>query len=143
MNDPHSEAVAQEQTAREEVADRELAALNGVLQLFSLKQASYDLYDNLCERINYFARSTPMALIVWGISMLTVALLLAGGMFFLLRGGMLSPEKLPVILAACGCLVPLPGLLMLTVGILMKVNCRRKLELSQKEFDTLSQELSQ
>ena len=112
------------------VRQSEINALTNVYNYFHVKRSSFQEYDHVCEKLNYFSRGAKSGLIVWGI----IALALGA----LLTLGAISGE-VPV----AGVLIfLLPGAAMLTGGILMKSNNRRKTAYYQSEYLRLSQELN-
>ena len=105
----------------------EIQALNQAIAYFSKKKDTFDKYDASSTLVTYYARGARSGLIVWGAIITVLGLII-------LTGGkrVLGPACLAFIL---------PGVLMITGGILMKVMNRRNFRRYQQMNFQLSQEL--
>lgn len=133
----------QYQMQRETIRNSELSLLNNLMQHFSKKQASYDLYDDVCDKVNRYARGCSNALLIWGIIVLSLASII--GLVILgdvLDYGLFDEDVFGGLIVYVMLLLG-PGAMMLTGGILKKVHTRRRLNFFVSQHTALSHELHQ
>lgn len=118
------------QMQKNAVRQSEINALTQAFNYFNVKRASFQQYDQVCEQLNYFSRGAKGALMVWGIIVLAFGAIMCLGVF---SGEMPLAGALAFLI---------PGGAMLTGGILMKANNKRKCAYYQGEYLRLSQELN-
>ena len=115
------------------VRENELGLLTEVWKYFSQINPKYQEYDDTCKKVNYYARGASSALLVWGCILASIGLLFA----IIFSTDYSTQDAVPVFLL----LFTLPGVLMITGGILMKVNNRKKYTRYQQQYAQLFQEL--
>lgn len=122
--------VQQYQAQKNAIRKSELNTLTTAYSHFSKKANQFKEYDSVCDRLNYYARGSSNALLIWGSIITTFAWLLA-------------------VVAIIGdardswiVLLPLSaGVLMIIGGILTKVFWRRKQACVIERYAQLSKEL--
>ncbi len=115
---------------KEATRKAELETLQAAHSHFAQKSGQFRDYDGVCEKVNHYGRGAKAALLVWGCIVSSLGLL----------GSIVSLSEyetpLPFLL-----IFLLPGLAMVTGGILMKVNNRKKLARFKEHYSNLSWEL--
>ena len=111
---------------KEAVRTSEIASLKGAISYFSSMSAVFGQYGYACEKLIHYGRGAKGALIVWG------AIITFFGIVFTATLG-----AHPAILWS----LLVPGVLMITGGILMKVNNRSKFNRYLREYAATSAEL--
>lgn len=111
----------------------EIDTLTNAFYHFSQKAPQFKEYDYVCNRLNYYAGGASSALLVWGCIVLSVALIYL--LSLISEGG---PVGAPAVLSF---FFLLPGIGMLTGGILLKVANRRKFAYFKERYAQLSAEL--
>ncbi|MBQ3230787.1 MAG: zinc ribbon domain-containing protein [Clostridia bacterium] len=119
------------QMQKNAVRQSEISALDQALRYFSQKRDVFEEYDNVCNLVNHYARGAKSALIVWG------AIITSFGFLASLSAIENGFSTFVVFLL----LMIVPGLAMITGGILMKINNRKKFNYYQDRYAVLSQEL--
>lgn len=115
------------QNQKNAIRQSEIAALENVLAYFSKKRSEFAEYDLVCMLVNDFAGGAKKSLLVWGCIILTAGLLMLTAGADALVGALIA--------------FVLPGAAMMTGGILMQVNNKKKYHYFQSEYARLSQEL--
>ncbi len=124
VNDDYEEQMQRElQMQKNVMRQNEMQKLDAAIQYFLIKKSVYDEYDIAAKRMNYYKRGAKSGLIVWGAILMFFGLITC----FAVAGS--GESAMPFFLA-----ILLPALLMLTGGILMKVNNRVKLKRYIKRF---------
>ena len=126
-----------ETSADTSIKNKDLDTLNSMLRHFSQKQSTYDLYDEVCSKINRLSRGASNALLIWGGILSGLALLIilslisSGGDFQDISGGLFASIFLVLV----------PGIMMIAGGIMKKVYHRNTLVQHQLQYVALSKEL--
>ena len=115
------------------VRENELGLLTEIWKYFSRINPKYQEYDETCKKVNYYARGASSALLIWGCILASIGLLFA----IIFTTDYSTQDAVPVFLL----LFTLPGVLMITGGILMKVNNRKKFSRYQQQYAQLFQEI--
>lgn len=110
----------------------EMDSLTTAYSYFMQKKPVYDEYTEVCKKVNYYGRGAKSFLIVFGSIILGLGLL---GAFSLFMDQDFESAGIFFILFV------LPGALMLTGGILMKVVNRKNFNKALKKYSELSMEL--
>lgn len=111
------------QAQKQAVRDSEIAVLRDAIRHFEQKRQQYAAYDNACAMFNHYARGARSTLIAFGAVLLSLSVLILAVV--------VAPEIIyerqtvtDLWVVLFGALAP--GIIMLTVGISLKVNCRRQ-----------------
>lgn len=120
----------QYQVQKTVIRQSEINSIANAYYYFSQKSSQFDEYDQACDKLNYYSRGAKSALLVWGCIASTLGLLC----LIVYLG--LGVSVVPAIL-----LLLFPGSLMITGGILMKVNNHKKFAYFKKKYAELSKEL--
>lgn len=108
----------------------EINSLSTALSHFSLKKAQFKEYDEVCKRVNHYARGAKSALLVWGCIIAMCGLLSL--MVFLSENVSPAPAFFVMLI---------PSVMMIVGGILMKVNNHKKYSKAIERYTQLSKEL--
>lgn len=126
------QSTAELQAQQDAVRNREISTLENAISYFSRRANAFKEYDSVCCSLNYYARGTSNALLIWG-SIIT-------GLALLVLVALISDnesESIPILVF----LFLLPGLGMLLGGIGMKVGNRRNYNWVKNQYAELSKEL--
>ena len=114
------------------IRESEINLLKEPLQYFSLKKNTFYEYDRVCDLLIKYSKGAKSVLLVFGCIIFTIGLLLN---LFSFEDANTS-DFTSITIA-----VTLPGFLMLSGGILMKINNKRKYNKYREKYFYLSQEL--
>lgn len=131
----YQSALQQQQEQNNAIRQSEISKLSSLMQHFSVKQAQFDAYDDICRKINHYAKGAKSALLVWGCIITTFSLIMLAALTN--DSSFDTPEDFAVFFA----IFLLPGILMIVGGILMKVINRKQLHRFEEEYMYLSVEL--
>lgn len=120
----------QYQMQKNGIRQSEIDSLSRAYAHFNLKHSTFQEYDKVSERLNYYSRGARSALIVWGAIITTFSLFFALGV---------ANQEIPFLVFA---MFFFPGVAMITGGIMMKVNNKKKCRWYESEYIRLAQELN-
>lgn len=125
----------QYQMQKNGIRQSEIDSLSRTYAHFNLKQSAFQEYDKVGERLNYYSRGARSALIVWG------AIITVFSFLILLGGASLGVRYVKTFMVPFAIFF-IPGVMMITGGILMKVNNKKKRRYYESEYIRLAQELN-
>ena len=120
--------------SRKAVREGELQSLTEVYDYFVRKSDRFEAYDRACAQVEHYSRGASSAMLIWGCIVSSLAAMM---MIYSASEGSFEDDFLSFLF-----LLLIPGLLMIAGGILLKVNCARKLARFRQEQTALAQELS-
>ena len=118
----------QYQMQKNSIRQSEIDSLARTYAHFDLKRSTFQEYDKVGVRLNYYLRGAKSALIVWGAIIAVISLMFAMGLE--------ASGRVVFIISF------LMGAGMIAGGIMMKVNNKKKCRLYESEYIRLSQELN-
>ena len=123
----------QYQMQKNSIRQSEIASLSHCYDHFNLKRETFQEYDKVGARVNYYARGAKSALIVWG------AIICAFNLFILMGFAASEPPASLVFMCLIGLLA---GGAMIFGGVMMKVKNKKNRALVESEYVRLAQELN-
>lgn len=118
------------QLQKNAIRQSEINSLKALLQYFSLKKNQFNEYDNVYNKVAYYAEGAKVGLLVWGC---IVELIFIFSCF--------SKEDPMSTLFVFLIILAIPGLMMIAGGILMLISSKKQYTFYKERYAILSQEL--